>query len=138
IIVKTPDDNIIYQENRLTGDYGDFSENIFLSDDAPTGYYPVRIITDDQTKYDGFVVQNYEKPEFTVDTETEKEEYNAGDIITFKVKAEYYDNSPLRNAQANFFINYYGPSDTKQIYQGISFLQLNHFIKFQVIQKKRC
>lgn len=125
IIVKTPDDNIIYQENRLTGDYGDFSENIFLSDDAPTGYYPVRIITDEQTKYDGFVVQNYEKPEFTVDTETEKEEYNSGDIITFKVKAKYYDNSPLRNAQANFFINYYGPSDTKQIYQGISFTDGN-------------
>jgi len=126
--IYDPAGNIVENKIVKTGDLGGYDNSFFISPSAPLGYYRIEIKYTDENDifYYGFIVQEYVKPEYTVELFSSSEKYNSGDIIDFKAEVKYFNNTPVKKAKISYYI-YYAPFSSgyydrgNLIYRGISF-----------------
>lgn len=67
------------------------------------GYYSlVAKYNDDIISRAGLQILSYAKPLYKLEVSTDKENYWTGESVKFKVKAEFFDGTPLANAKLNY------------------------------------
>ncbi|MDZ7360518.1 MAG: MG2 domain-containing protein [candidate division KSB1 bacterium] len=97
--------NEIYRQTLKTNDNGTYSGELTLGEEPPLGTYELTSsIPDGITHYASFKVEEYKKPEYKVEVQTDKDQYANGDLITATIKADYYFGSPVANAQVDYYI----------------------------------
>ena len=112
VSIKSPKNKEVYSGQMETNEFGSLSGSFVLDDEADLGYYSI-ILTKDGRSYNGsFTVEEYKKPEYKVNVQTDKKQYANGDNISATVTADYYFGSPVKNAtvQVNVYRqNYWRP-----------------------------
>lgn len=108
----------IYEKTIALSEYGTVDGTFDLAPDASVGEYYLKIRLSGESKENDwetqawFNVQEFRKPEYTLDIDSEKDVYIAGDKMYFKVKGEYFSGEPLAggtvkySAGANNFYEY--------------------------------
>lgn len=79
----------------------------------------------------GFEVEHFRKPEYSIDIETPKTEFIAGDKASFKISGDYFSGQPLANQKvkyqvytADFYEYHYAADRQREAYQ------LNHDYRY--------
>jgi uncharacterized protein YfaS (alpha-2-macroglobulin family) len=112
ISIKSSKNKEVYIGQAETNEFGSLSGSFVLDDEADLGYYSI-ILTKDGTSYNGsFTVEEYKKPEYKVNVQTDRQQYAIGDTISATVTADYYFGSPVKNATVQINVykqNYWRP-----------------------------
>jgi hypothetical protein len=136
IKIIDPANNKIYDKDLNIDDYNGINDTYYISESAPIGYYTIEI-TDKKSKlkqYKGFYVQEYIKPEFEINLESEKNEYYSGDMINYLVRMKYYNGTPVKNTQIAYYIyatNKYNYSE-RLVYNGVNYTNEKGILKIPV------
>ena len=112
ISVKSPKNKEVYSGQTETNEFGSLFGNFKLDGEADLGYYSIILTKDGVNYYGSFSVEEYKKPEYKVNVETDRNQYANGDKINATVTADYYFGSPVKNAsvQVNIYKqNYWRP-----------------------------
>ena len=98
-----------------------YDGDIFISKDAPLGYYNIEITCNNEKYYYGFYVQEYEKPEYKINISSDKKEYYLNDTINFKVNLTYYNGNPVSNAKVAFYVYANSYPNSNLAFSGINY-----------------
>lgn len=79
-------------------DYGTFNFDFMLDTEAPLGTYRIEALSG--SAY--FDVEEYVPAPFKVETQTDKDEYVAGDTLKMDVHADYYFSIPLEGGELEY------------------------------------
>ncbi|MDQ7024022.1 MAG: Ig-like domain-containing protein [Anaerolineae bacterium] len=112
ILVTIRDDSgdTIFSENLPLSEYGTFSGQIDLADDAGLGYYYVNASLEGRSRYDSpsggvsFTVAEYRLPEFQVDVTAEPSEVVQGDMVRMTVDSTYFFGGSVSNATIDYTV----------------------------------
>ena len=97
-------DNLIYDKTFNVNEWGSFYGDLQLSSEPPLGYYSINATIGDEIHYSSFEVQEYRKPEWSVDVSFDKPVYVTGDEVEFTVQANYYFGSPVADGNVSYRI----------------------------------
>ncbi len=94
-----------------TNEFGSVSGKFKFPEDASLGQYYIIFRSSGQTHYQYFRVEEYKKPEFTVEIKTAESQYRLGKIIKADIVAKYYFGEAVKNAEVKYRIyrEYYYP-----------------------------
>jgi hypothetical protein len=122
-IIEDPAGNKLVEKEFITNDLGIFTDEYYISENAPFGYYSVLIRSGNEVKNTGFVVENYEKPTYEITVKREEDEYYDGDTINYEIELDYFDGNPVSNAEIKYYVYYgrYPMNREKLVYDGKSF-----------------
>lgn len=95
IKVTDPQGNEIYKHTLAADSYGSVADSLILPSSGRLGRYTLSATLDSTYHSVQFRVEEYRKPEFKVDVETDKRSYVQGDEITVKVAADYFFGAPV-------------------------------------------
>jgi len=101
IKVYNSNQEIIYETNLKMSEFGTFDSQFTIDLDAPLGSY--RIEATDYGYY-YFDVEEYVPAAFKVETETDQEEYIAGDSFSLDIDANYYFGAPVEGGEVEYSI----------------------------------
>uniref|UniRef100_A0A7V0Z5Y7 Alpha-2-macroglobulin family protein n=1 Tax=candidate division WOR-3 bacterium TaxID=2052148 RepID=A0A7V0Z5Y7_UNCW3 len=122
-IVKNSRDETIINDTISVNQYGSFFRDVYIPDDAPTGYYSIYVYLPkkDYNFYHSFRVEAYRPAEFEVKTFAERDTFIAGDQFKGWVEGRYLFGMPMVNADIEWVLykDYYYFSLPK--YKGYSF-----------------
>ncbi len=93
----------------------------FQFSELPVGYYCLDVYNrESKEAYSQtvFEIANYQKPAYRLETEVEQEAVYAGQEITVKVKASFYDGTPVPGLKLNYIAN-----DQKQYNNNLNYDQ---------------
>ncbi len=112
--VQIQDNNgdIVYEETLPLTEFGAFSGQFNLAEDASLGYYELAAVLDDSEDayYSGrnfrisFGVAEYRTPEFQVTLTPEQDQVVQGDTIRVMVESAYFFGGPVSNATATYTV----------------------------------
>ena len=94
------DDSTVFKNTYTVSAAGTINGEYKLDDTAQTGYYTLH--ADDS--YIDFEVQEFRKPEYFLDIETEKKEFISGDDVTVIIKGEYFSGQPLKGKTVKYSV----------------------------------
>jgi uncharacterized protein YfaS (alpha-2-macroglobulin family) len=107
--VRDPDQRIVYSETRTLDAFGTVSDEIPLAEDARLGSYTILVgDRDDASVMGRFSVEDYVKPEFTIDLAPPAATVG-GDNARFAVDARYLFGRPAAGMRLHYR-GYYGQS----------------------------
>ncbi len=122
----------VYREQMYTDSYGAVAGSYFIPEDAATGDYSIRI-NDPFYAYSAFKVEEYRKPEFSLDLEFDKPFFLEKESVTGTINASYYFGEPVPDLTVGYEIygtpehrpcsGFYDCMSTKQYYGGIGELE---------------
>lgn len=122
--VKDERDTTIKTLSLTTGEFGTFSGDADLPEDAAPGSYSVNAVVNGQTYSCGFEVQEYRKPEYKVTVSFPAKHYLAGQTAEAMVSVEYYFGAPVVGGQVTYTVRrepywLWGPEDPdEELYRG--------------------
>jgi uncharacterized protein YfaS (alpha-2-macroglobulin family) len=96
VVISNSRDEEIYRGEKSFSDYGAFDVKLPLAKDAPTGWYEIEVLLNDQTSFYGsFRVEAYRPAQFSVTARSEKEEYVFGEGFKGWIKGWYLYGGPM-------------------------------------------
>lgn len=103
-IVSSAFNRTISEGRAVLDDWGTFCGKVELSADARAGRYTVSVGEDKGSLHDTgyFYMEQYRKPEFSVEITPTKDYFVNGDSAEFKVQAKYFFGAPLKNAMVRY------------------------------------
>ncbi|MGJ8455372.1 MG2 domain-containing protein [Pseudothermotoga sp. U03pept] len=113
VVVSDPKDNQIYEKTLNTDELGGFWDSLKLAETAAVGVYRIKVFHEGNYFYDSFLVEEYRKPEYKVEIETQKEEYIAGENLQATVRVKYFNEQPVAAASVAFYVHAY-PEDGRE------------------------
>lgn len=93
--VTDPQGNEIYKHTLEADSYGSFADSLILPSSGRLGRYTLSATLDSTYHSVQFRVEEYRKPEFKVEVETDKRSYVQGDEVTVEVAADYFFGAPV-------------------------------------------
>jgi hypothetical protein len=101
---SSDESNIIkYAEGEFdVSDYGTISGELSYSGLKPGAYEIVFKQGDKEISKQIFTVVSYAKPAYKISVVSDKSSIFAGDVVTFKIKAEFFDGTPLSNTKLSY------------------------------------
>lgn len=104
LIIKDSRDEIVVNDTIFVNQFGSFSKDCLLSDDAPTGYYSIRVVLPqkDYSFYHSFRVEAYRPAEFEVKCFAEKDTFLAEETFKGKVSGRYLFGMPMSDASVQW------------------------------------
>lgn len=96
--------NILDQKELKVNKNGSFEFEFDLDKEASLWNYQIEVVWTSWYSYLTFSVEEYEKPDFKVDSKVKKDVYYYGEIPQLEIKSDYYVWSPLLNWQWNYSI----------------------------------
>jgi uncharacterized protein YfaS (alpha-2-macroglobulin family) len=99
VVVYDDQGQEIYNDELPLSDFGTFSGEFTLDDEAGLGYYYIQSEVDERTDGVGFQVAEYRRPEFEVEVVAEQDEVLAGETVDIAVEATYFFGGPVAEAQ---------------------------------------
>lgn len=106
--IRDAKNNAIYEQSLTTNKFGSVSGEVTLGEEPPLGVYRIEVQVGKRTyrqwecKGNRFRVEEYKKPEYTVEVAAGKPSYRVGDEITIDVKARYYFGEPVTGADVEY------------------------------------
>ncbi|MBI5368843.1 MAG: tetratricopeptide repeat protein, partial [Planctomycetes bacterium] len=87
--VRDPNGLVLLDRELTTNDFGTVADEVFLGDAPALGSYAITAMVGDSPYSGEFQVEEYRKPEFTVDVKPEREAYALGETVKAKVQVTY-------------------------------------------------
>jgi len=98
VVIKSPKYLDVFSGTFNTDAFGSIWGEFVLDNEAEIGQYSIILTVGSQQYYGQFQVEEYNKPEYKVEVTRVKDHYLGGEIISGKVKADYYFGSPVKKA----------------------------------------
>ena len=115
INVSNTEGTTIYNKKLKLSSFGSFDTSFTLAENAKLGDYALtttlkdpktkETIYFDQGGYSGFLVEEYQKPEFKLSISSDKEDYVGLSKPIITTTAEYYSGGPVKNGKLSYTIN---------------------------------
>ena len=102
-------DSPIYDRDLPISSTGSISGEIQLPDNIATGYYSLSFDGSSWENYLEIQVQEFRKPEYFIQIDSNRREYVAGDDINVTIKGEYFSGQPLSSQNVQYKV--YATSD---------------------------
>jgi len=108
IRIRDPRGNVVFEQSMTTNAEGSFDGELKLAHEPPLGVYVIDLEIDGrgygpwQCRGNQFRVEEYKKPEFTVEVTPAKPAYRIGDEVQIRIKADYYFGQPVAGAQVEY------------------------------------
>ncbi len=102
IEITNPDDGTVLKKRARLSAAGTVSADVNLADDAPLGYYAVKVSSGEAATYGGFHVEEYRKPEYEVRVRTDRTRILQGEQAAFQATARYYYGEPVTSAKVEW------------------------------------
>jgi uncharacterized protein YfaS (alpha-2-macroglobulin family) len=102
--VSDPDGNKIYEQELVTNKFGSLSDSLLLSDKAKLGRYTLSTRINNSYHSVQFQVEEYRKPEYKVEVNTDKPAYVQGEKIGIDVTADYFFGAPVVDGDVKLVI----------------------------------
>jgi len=93
--VTDSENKVVSNQTAILNSYGSFSGSFVLSSEGSVGYYYIRASVSGNNFSQTFQVEEYKKPDFSVEVTSEKADYVDGDRVTVNVDSRYYFGSPV-------------------------------------------
>ncbi|HOJ88879.1 MAG TPA: MG2 domain-containing protein [Pseudothermotoga sp.] len=107
VTISDPKGNEIYSKSLTTDELGGFWDSFKLAETAAVGVYRVEVLHEADRFFESFLVEEYRKPEYKVEIETNKEEYISGENIQATIKVRYFNELPVTAANVAFYVHAY-------------------------------
>jgi uncharacterized protein YfaS (alpha-2-macroglobulin family) len=113
VTVLDPENKQIAEQTLPLSERGTFAGEFTLPEESPLGGYSFRVVylragqlePIEVVEYaGGFEVQEYRKPEFRVQLEPAQPVYLRGEVVTFRLHAEYYFGAPVAQARVRYYL----------------------------------
>lgn len=104
VVVTDPEGNEIYRRTLKTDSWGAISDSLIVPSSGRLGRYTLSAMVDSVYHSVQFRVEEYRKPEFKVQVETDREAYVQGDEVRVKVAADYFFGAPVAGAEVKLRI----------------------------------
>ncbi|ABQ47778.1 alpha-2-macroglobulin domain protein [Thermotoga petrophila RKU-1] len=126
-------ENEIYRSTFETSALGGFSGDLKLPDTAPVGLYRIKIEHGENTFWENFLVEEYRKPEYRVNIETDRETYISGEVINYRIRVKYFNDQPVEKAEVAYYVHAF-PEDENGylVYRGTGFTNEKGVLEFGV------
>ncbi|MFZ2189066.1 MAG: MG2 domain-containing protein [Candidatus Moraniibacteriota bacterium] len=104
------DKKMVYEKTLTLSEYGAIDDTFSLPPDVEVGEYYLAIkregSSDENDGYTqaNFSVQEFRKPEYSLDIEPEKEVYIVGDEMRFTIKGEYFSGEALGGEKVSYAV----------------------------------
>ncbi len=122
-VIRNSRDEVIVSDTLSINSFGAFFRDVYISEDAPTGYYSIRVylLKKDYSFSHSFRVEAFRPAEFEVKCFAENDTFIAGEQFKGRIEARYLFGMPMVNAEANWVLykDYYHVSYPQ--YSGYSF-----------------
>jgi uncharacterized protein YfaS (alpha-2-macroglobulin family) len=102
VYLRNPKNETVYSQALTADDYGGFSGQIELPQDAALGIYSLSHSLGTTLGGHTFRVEEYKKPEFEVKIEAPVEPVELGEKIPVVISAKYYFGAPVTEARVNY------------------------------------
>jgi alpha-2-macroglobulin len=118
------DDSEVFKKDLKTNAFGSFNAGLDLSLEAVTGSYYINASLKGSTgeSYSGsFIVEAYQKPEYSVTVTPSRERAVQGDRVKFKISADYLFGGKVSGAKVTYYVtkaNYYSYSYDGETWDG--------------------
>jgi len=100
VTVTDPQGNELYRNTLKSDAFGAFSDSLLLPSCARLGRYTLSATAADSSYHSvQFRVEEYRKPEFKVEVETDADAYVQGDAAAVTVSADYFFGAPVADAE---------------------------------------
>ncbi len=96
--ITSPQNKTVFSREILTNEFGTLNSSFQLDEEADLGNYSIEISHDNYRVFGNFSVEEYKKPEFKVNVNTELNHYAFSDTITGTISAEYYFGAKVKQA----------------------------------------
>ncbi|PIZ78583.1 MAG: hypothetical protein CO156_00955 [Candidatus Pacebacteria bacterium CG_4_9_14_3_um_filter_40_12] len=111
VLYKGWNDTVVYEKNFTLSSTGTLDGSFEVPVSSGTGYYRVTVeMGEDYSSYASFSVENYRKPEYSLNVDANETEFIAGDTVSLDVTGTYFSGQPLANQKVTYTIyasNYY-------------------------------
>ena len=104
VTIKSPKQKEVFSSDLATNEYGSLNSEFILDEEADLGDYSILLSNGQNTYYGSFSVEEYKKPEYKVEVNTNAKNYASKDIIDGTVSADYYFGSPVTNGEVTLNI----------------------------------
>lgn len=101
-------DNVVQTLDLATNDFGTVNGEFTVAAGAVLGDYTVELVINQESHRQLFKVEEYRKPDFTVNVTTDALTYTQGSDIELQVESRYLFDEPVANGQitvTKFFLN---------------------------------
>jgi hypothetical protein len=102
--VKDPRGGKILEKEMTTGEFGSLSDHLILGEEPPLGNYTVSIQWKEQTRYGGFKVEEYRKPEYEITVAPRQKFLIQGDRAAFDLSCSYYFGAPVADTEFTYTV----------------------------------
>ncbi len=99
VTIRDAAGNIIRETTARTDPFGSVAGDLALGDEVSLGNWAVDVRIDGQTINGAFKVEEYVKPDYAVEVETDAPFYVAGDTARVTVQADYYFGQPVGDGE---------------------------------------
>lgn len=111
MLYKGWNDTVVYEKNYPLSSNGSLDGNFEIPENSGTGYYRVTVeMGENHSSYASFSVENYRKPEYSLNVSANETEYISGDTIELDVTGAFFSGQPLAHQNVQYKIyssNYY-------------------------------
>ncbi len=100
----------VYENSLLTDEYGAIFDKFTLEEEPDLGNYRIEFQLGERRRfYHSFKVEEYRKPEYEVNMNTEDSVYLGGQEVEVDLESKYYFGEPVKNANIEYqvFKSYY-------------------------------
>ncbi|MDJ0752877.1 MAG: MG2 domain-containing protein [Ardenticatenaceae bacterium] len=93
--------NVVLTQERTTNSFGSINGDFQLADGAMSGEYVVEIDIDGERHSGRFSVQDYRKPEYSVEVTASAERLVSGQEVELTIDSQYFFGEPVAEAQVS-------------------------------------
>ncbi|PLV59776.1 MG2 domain-containing protein [Thermotoga sp. KOL6] len=126
-------DNEVYKSQFKTDELGGFYGSVKLPETAPVGLYKVKVERDGREYSEYFLVEEYRKPEYKAEIETDKDVYLSNETINCRIKVKYFNDQPVVRAQVALYVYAFSESGENFLaYRKVDFTDNNGILNVGV------
>ncbi len=103
--ILNPKDNILFDKELLTNEFGTCGDSLILPENANLGTYRIDVCIKDKRFYQIFKVEEYRKPEFSIKVECEPKVLTSFEKVKIKVKSDYFFGAPVSGGKVKLKIS---------------------------------
>ncbi|MEN3043801.1 MAG: MG2 domain-containing protein [Candidatus Hydrothermales bacterium] len=103
--ILNPKDNILYDKELNTNEFGTCYDSLILPENANLGTYRINANFKDKEFSQIFKVEAYRKPEFSVKVDVEPKVLTTGEKAKIKIKGEYFFGAPVSQGKVKLKIS---------------------------------
>lgn len=104
VVVTDPEGNEVYRQTLASDNWGAFADSLIVPSSGRLGRYTVNAWLDSTYHSVQFRVEEYRKPEYKVEVETDAAQYVQGEEVRITVQADYFFGAPVANADVELKI----------------------------------